>query len=301
MLIELPHLIGVTLAITAAVCFAAQFLCIRVGTVDGSIVEAVFISLLTNVLIVCPLVFLLHGVPSITPTAILWFGLAGISGSLIARTCMFKSVQIIGASRTSPVVSANVFFASLLAIVLFGDTLTALHAIGIAIIVVGVGVISWETAQDANPDQSIRDVGISLLLPLFAALFIGFEPIFVSLGLAEGTGVLPGVAIKVLAAWIGFAAYVFGVSRRGSDIFTNSRSTGWYLAAGITSALGIIAYFAALDGAPVVVVVPLITTSPLMVVLLSYVFLPQRLERITWRLVAAATVVVIGASIVGIQ
>lgn len=49
------------------------------------------------------------------------------------------------------------------------------------------------------------------------------------------------------------------------------------------------------------VVVPIIQASPLVVIALSAVFLPKRLERVTWRLVVAATVVVTGATLVSLS
>jgi drug/metabolite transporter (DMT)-like permease len=41
-------------------------------------------------------------------------------------------------------------------------------------------------------------------------------------------------------------------------------------------------------------------TSPLFVILISYVFL-QRLERVTWKIVAAAGIVALGAGLVALQ
>lgn len=301
MFFEIPHALGVSLTVIAALCFALQFLCVRVGTVRGNVVDAVFVSLLVNVLLLIPAVLIIYGRPPLTPMAIVWFALAGLAGSMIARTLMFKSIEIIGASRTSPVISANVFVASILAVLVFDEALTRMHLVGIVLIVTGVSVISWEAARDADPDQSLRDVGLSLALPLLAALFVGLEPILVTFGLATGAGVLPGVAIKVTAAWIGFTTYAIAARAFTGYAFERRRETLWFLGAGLTSAVGIVFYFAALEAAPVVIVVPLIQTAPLIVVALSAIFLPERLERITFRLVAAATVVVIGASIVGIQ
>ena len=301
MVLELPHLVGVVLSLIAAALFAVQFLCIRLGTVRGGIIQGVFVTLLVNVVIVVPITLVVYGIPSLTMEAILWFASAGIIGSLIARTCVFKSVQIIGASRTSPVLAANVFFATILAVILFDESLTMSHALGIIVIVVGVAIISWETANDANADESFRDVGISLLLPLFAAIFISLEPILVALGLSAGVDVLPGVAIKVTAAWTGVVAYLLVSGGLTWQLVSRSKETAWYLAAGVTGAVGIVAYFAALDVSPVVIVVPLIQISPLLVLLLSWIFMPQRLERLNWKLFAAAIVVVIGASVVGVQ
>lgn len=301
MVLELPHLLGVALALFAAACFAVQFLCIRLGSIRGQIITAVYITLLVNIVLVVPTVLILYGIPPLSLEAVMWFVLAGVVGSVIARTCIFKSVQLIGASRTSPVVSANVFFATILAVVVFGESMTLVHMGGIVVIVIGVSIISWEMANDDDVDQSIKDIGLSLLLPLGGALFVGLEPILVTLGLGAGADVLPGVAVKVTAAWVGVVAYLLMTGNGRLMWIPRTRQTSWYLAAGVTSALGIIAYFAALEVSPVVIVVPLIQTSPLIVLLLSWLFMPQRLERLTLRLFAAAVVVVLGAAIVGVQ
>ena len=74
----------------------------------------------------------------------------------------------------------------------------------------------------------------------------------------------------------------------------------WYVAAGVTSAVGLLAYFAALETVPVVIAIPIIQTAPLLVIVLSIAFLPRQLERVTWRLVAAAVIVVVGATLVSL-
>lgn len=302
MLASLPaHSIGIALSVVAALAFAGQYLCVRLGTDRGSVTDIMLVSLLCNVVLVVPAAVLVHYPEySFTRLSVVSFVAAGLSGSLLARLCMFKSVETIGASRTSPVVSANVFFATLLAIALLGETLTTAHLLGIVLIVCGVAYFSWETATD-DPERPLREVGFSLLLPLSAAAFIGFEPIFVSMGLSEGTPLLPGFAIKASVATLGFVAYLrfSGVRPRAS--FRRTPQLKWYLGAGVTSTVGIGAYFAALEIAPVVLVVPLLQTSPLLVVVLSAVFLPRRLERVTWRLAAAACVVVVGATIVSLS
>ncbi len=292
------HFLGVGLALTAAGFFAIQYIFLRLGAVRGSVIDLILVTLVTNVVIVWPLVGIVHGMPVLTIEAILAFAGAGVMGSLLGRICMFKSVEIIGASRTAPVVAANVFFATIFAVLLFDESLTALHVVGIVLVVGGVAVISWESSRDADPSASLGDFGVSIALPLLAALFIGIEPIFITLGLDAGGAVLPGVGIKVTAALVGFVAYVAASGQLTRYAFRWSRQMQYYLAAGVTSTFGIIFLFAGLAMSPVVVVVPLLQTAPLIVLLLSAIFLPRQLERVTWRLVAAATVVVIGAAIV---
>ena len=143
-------------------------------------------------------------------------------GSLLARLLVFKSVDRIGASRSSPVVATNVFFAT----VLLGERLGVVHILGIVLIVAGVSVISWELARESDPESPIQNLEWSLALPLLAAFLVGVEPIFVFIGLAEGTTAIPGFAIKAVTATTGFLAYLGGrvTSSRTSSALIGTRS-----------------------------------------------------------------------------
>ena len=295
--------LGIFLATISALTWAVQYLCIRVGTDDGRVLDAVLVTIVCNLAILVPIVVIFY--PNwyaglFTPVSIASFAAAGLAGTLLARLLMYKSIEAIGASRTSPIISANVFFATVLAVVFLDEALTALHLAGIVCIVGGVAVISWETASASEPDQSLRELGLSLLLPVTAAALVGIEPIFVSLGLAEGTPAIPGVTVMAIAGAVGFVAYLVW-ARVLSRVSLRSGSTGWYVGAGVSSTVGLVAYFAALEVAPVVVVVPILQTTPLLVVVLSALFLPSQLERVTAKVTAAAAVVVVGAIVVSLS
>lgn len=294
-------LAGVLLSTAAALAFAAYFISIRLGMTEGRILDMLVVSLLTNVAIIVPIVAVVVGVPAIPLEAALAFLAVGVIGSFIARVVTFESVRRIGASRTSPIVAANVFVASFLAAILFEEVLTALHAVGIVLIVAGIAVVSWETARDGDPDASLGELGRALALPLLAATLIGLEPILVAYGLSAGGDVLTGVALSAVGGTASVGLYLGATGRLSRSLVRRSASTKWYVGAGAASTTGFLAYFSALEVAPVVIVVPLLQTTPLWVAAVSAVFLPSRLERVTWRLVAAAVVVVIGAAIVSVQ
>ncbi|MCH8205491.1 MAG: DMT family transporter [Chloroflexi bacterium] len=69
--------------------------------------------------------------------------------------------------------------------------------------------------------------------------------------------------------------------------------------AGCASTWGVSFWFLALSRAPVVLVAPLVGTSPLVSLLLAHLFL-RRLERLTWRTVAGAMLVVGGVALITI-
>ncbi|WP_226006867.1 DMT family transporter [Natrinema salinisoli] len=294
-------LLGVGLASVAAVGFAGQFLCVRLGTDDGEVIDAVLVVLLCNVAIVVPAAFLSHSPPYsalFTPLSAVSFAAAGIAGMFVARLLMFTSIDALGASITSPVIASNVLFATIFAVVLLGERLTASHFAGIVLIVSGIAVVSWETTA-TGPDRSVRETGTMLALPVAAAVCIGIEPIFVSTGLAEGTPILPGLAVMATVATAGFTGYLAWIGTL-DRVPLRSASTAWYVAGGVSTTVAFLAYFAALTVAPVVVVMPLLQLTPLLVVVLSLLFLPRRLERVTWRVTAAATVVVLGTTLVSV-
>ena len=67
--------------------------------------------------------------------------------------------------------------------------------------------------------------------------------------------------------------------------------------AGCASTWGITFWFLALDRAPVVLVAPLAGTHPLVSILLAYLFL-KRLERLSWRTLLGAALVVAGVALI---
>nr|WP_243637883.1 EamA family transporter [Natrarchaeobius chitinivorans] len=291
------------LAIVGAIAFSGQFLFVRLGTDGGDVSDAVLVVLFCNIALVAPPVLVLYPAPYgelFTPTSIAAFAGAGLVGMFVARLLMFKSIQEIGASLTSPVIASNVLFATVFAIAFLDERLTGVHLVGILLIVAGLAVVSWETAATTSPGQSIRETGATLVLPLAAAVCIGMEPIFVSIGLAEGTAILPGLTIMAIAGTIGFVGYL-AITGSLRPFPIRTRATAWYVGAGVSTTAGFLAYFAALEVAPVVIVMPLLQLTPLIVAGLSMVFLPQRLERVTWRVGASALIVVIGATLVSLS
>lgn len=294
-------LLGAFLAVVAAVGWATQYVFVRLATDEGSTADAVLVAMACNAALILPPAVVLYGFAPLTPLATAVFVAAGIAGSLFGRLCQFASIEAIGASRSAPVISSTALFAAALAIAFLGERLTLPHLVGILLVVVGVAYISWETANDPDDPRPLREVGASLALPLLAAFFFGLEPILVSYGLSIGAPLLPGLGVNALAALVGFLAYRRW--RRTVPGWTDLRgpSFRWYVAAGVASTLALLAYFGALELAPVVVVVPIVQVAPLVVLVLTWFFLPRRLERVTWRLATAAAVVVCGAIVVSLS
>ncbi|THE64631.1 DMT family transporter [Salinadaptatus halalkaliphilus] len=288
------------MAILAAVLLAVQNVLIRVATDGGDISDAIIVMMGVNLGFVAPLAAVLHyPAYGLSWEAVVAFAAAGIAGLVLGRICMFAGIEMIGASRTTPLVSASALVSTVLAVWLFGESVVTSHAVGIGLIVGGVAIISWVTAVDEESDPSIRNVGFALLFALGAAVFVGIEPILIRIGLDSGTPILVGLAVMMTTAFVSYAGY-YRLSRNSFGSPFETSHTRWYVGAGLASTIGLLTYFGALASAPVVIAIPIIHTAPLIVLVLSIMFLPQRLERITWPLIAAAVIVVIGAALVSL-
>ncbi|MCW8173259.1 hypothetical protein D8S78_20125 [Natrialba swarupiae] len=72
----------------------------------------------------------------------------------------------------------------------------------------------------------------------------------------------------------------------------------WYIAAGVATTFGLLAAFSAIQIAPVAIAVPLIQTSPLLVIVLSMLFLSSKLEKVTPAVLVSTVIIIVGATIV---
>lgn len=300
-MVELLHAVAVVVSLGAALSAASHNLLVRRGTETGDALQAVYVVILVNLLVLVPTVAVWYYPDyGLTPASWVSFAAAGLVATMLARLLAYRSIATIGASRTAPIVSSWALVSTVLGVALLGETLVPAHGLGVVLTVVGVGVIAWETGQENPDDLPRRELLVGLAVPFAAALAYGWEPIFANYGFAEGTPAPVGLAIKTVAAALGFTAYLnFRGAVPGRAEF-RSPNTRWYAAAGVMSALFLLGYYTALSLAPVSVVTPIMATSTLFVVVLSALVMPRRLERVTWRLVAAAVVVVVGVVVVSV-
>jgi drug/metabolite transporter (DMT)-like permease len=292
-------LLGVVLSVTVAFVVSAQVLFVRVGAQHGGIRQAVLLSMIINIVIFLPAAAILHFPDyGLTPISLLSFFAAGLMGTFLGRVLYYDSINRIGAGKTEPLKASMPLFASLIAVLILGETLTMAHTGGIFLIVVGIAAISWETTNN-DPERG-EDVSVTALgLPLLAAMSFATEPNFVRIGFAEGTPVLVGLTLKTVTAGVGFLAYLRYQRTLNLDELLGEPHTKWYLAAAVANTLAVLGYYAALKISRVVVVAPITQMSPLLVAVLAYIFL-SHLERVTWRLVSASVLVVVGAGVVTI-
>ncbi|WP_331234093.1 EamA family transporter [Natronorarus salvus] len=284
--------LGVGLALLAACCLAGQALTIRLATRHGRANDALLVVIAVNVVVLFPLAFLLDPNPTVTPRSIAAFAGAGIVGTMLGRAFFYEGIKRVGASRAEPVKASMPLHATVLAVLFLGERVTGPQFFGIVLIVAGIALVSWEQASTDRLEGN-ETPWLGLSLPLAAALFFGLEPILATIGFGEGTSVPMGLAIKTAAALVVFVGYLAWRGTLPGRADVPPGAFRWYVLAGVTSTTFLLAYYAGLAVSRVSVVVPIMQTSPLIVVVVS-ALLFKRIEKVTPRLIAAAGVIVCG-------
>lgn len=249
------------------------------GTERGRTADALLVVFIVNLVIIGPLaVFQSSPASGLTLQTTLAFIGARTVSTLIAGVILHQH-QRIGASRTEPIKASQSLQASIIAVLVLEETMISGHFVGVWYVVAGVAFVSRKSTR--NPSVETKSVPWTRLsVPWLVCFFFGLEPVFSKAGLLAGVSPLTGLLIKVLAGTCGYVAFLGWQHVLPSRAEVLSGNLKWYVAARIANTMFQISYYLALRRAPIVLVVPIIQTSPLFVIIFSFVFL-QRLERVT--------------------
>lgn len=140
-----------------------------------------------------------------------------------------------------------------------------------------------------------RNAILGIAFGIGAGLSYGVSAVLVRQCLGAMAPPLVGAAIAMLCGTLGLL--VIGGHGVKASLVGNRKALILLLLAGVAAACGIISSFFALSMAPVVVVSPLQSTTPLFTLLWSWLFLGW-LERITPRLVLGSILVVSGIALI---
>ena len=296
-----PELIGALLGIGAAVSLSVAALAVRRGSSakGGSSFDALLVVLLMNVVILAPAALIIYyPTYGITVRSLLAFAAAGIIATGFGRMAYYTSIALVGASRAEPVKSSMPLYATIFAVLLLGEAVSSIRWVGILIIILGVGVISWDLSMHGQSGP--RNVSITgFFLGVAAAILFGFEPVLAKIGFSEGTPSIVGLLIKTISAAVFFFAYAALKGEFELRHLHRSDQRLWYVLAGLGNTSFLVMYYLGLSIAPVSIITPLIQTSPLFVAALSYLFLSD-LERITKYVVIGVILVATGAILITI-
>ena len=213
-----------------------------------------------------------------------YFIASGVVGTAAGRLFRVAAIEKVGASVSAAILNLAPLISTIHAIALLGERITLAILTGTLVVVAGTILLS----------MSGRHVGFhprDLVYPFVSAMCFGVVAILRKLGLGLA-GPLFDSAINITAALIASTTFVLAAGKLPA-IRYDRRSFLYFAGGGAFENTGVFLLIFALGLGEVSVVVPLAGTSPLFVLLLAYCF-PSGIERLSWRLITGAVLIVLG-------
>jgi drug/metabolite transporter (DMT)-like permease len=271
------------LAILGTLAYAATNICVRLGVRTTSVLAGLFISLVVGVVIT--LAVLVFALPSsLTVPGLVFFAISGLLGHGLGRWASMVGIERLGPAAATPLMSSLYpIFAVAAAALTLSERLGVQRVIGVAVVVLGVYLISSQDRAATTPDGPAAGYSPSSMLlylpafgfPLAAGVLYGASDVFRK----RATEVLPnaplGALIATSCALIVWTAAWAASDRVRSQVRFGFRHTGWWWFAlsGVFSAVAVLVVTKAMELGDVSVVTPIVAAQPLPVLLLSALFL----------------------------
>ena len=274
-----PH----TLALSSAMCSAVATMLIQRGLRRSNFYAGFWLNVAVGAVGLWSAVLLLVPREEYNWHAAPYFIASGVVGTAAGRLFRVAAIEKVGASVSAAILNLAPLISTVLAVVLLGERITLAILTGTLVVVLGTILLS----------MSGRHVGFrprDLIYPFISAMCFGVVAILRKLGLGLA-GPLFDSAINITAALIASSAFVLASGNLGAIRY--DRRSFLFAGGGAFENTGVFLLIFALGLGEVSVVVPLAGTSPLFVLLLAYCF-PSGIDRLNWRLVTGAVLIVLG-------
>ena len=225
------------------------------------------------------------------------FVLAGIFSPALVRWLYFISLDRIGPSMSSSIISIGPAFTAIFATVFLKENLTVGVSIGI-ILIVG-GIITFERDINSNGKFAVRHKH-DLIFALLASILMGFAIVIRKMGLNILDEPLFGVTVGFTTSLIFYALLCLLFKGMRAAISLNLKNTLYLGGAGVFLTAGWLTLFNALSHGDAIIVAPLASLHPVMVLGWSYLFFKD-MEKITFRVVLGIVTVLIGVLLIALR
>jgi DME family drug/metabolite transporter len=222
--------------------------------------------------------------------ATLFFGAVGLFRPVLSANLALQGVRLLGPTLTSTLAATSPLFGVAFGVMLLGEELNRSIAFGTAAIMAGMIVMAQR--GDGKSDWPLW----AILLPLGAALFRSMGHVLTKFGFET---VASAFFAAMVSYTVSFAVAATAHTVRRRRVTWRSRGLLWFVVAGISNGLSVLSLNTALKLGEIVTVVPIVSSSPFITLLLS-VFVFRR-ETITRRAVITVCLVVPGVVMIALS
>jgi len=278
----LPQII----ALVSAISYSATAISARLGLQHSTPLTATFVALCVRTVTLWTGVFVIGGIPEVATISIVLFVLLGV---LQTATSLFTFTGIskIGASRSVPLRSSYPLWSAVIAISLLGEEASVTILAGTLLVVAGVVLVTW---QPGEKDSAYR--WRHVFFPLVAALFAGIAFPVRRYALTISNEPLFFAALIAVVSLACLMMVVLSQSGGQRLVWNRKAMLPFVLSGGFETLAAFLSLFAVSIGR-VVVVAPIVATSPFWNLLMVNFFL-RGLERVNARTVIGTFCVMAG-------
>jgi drug/metabolite transporter (DMT)-like permease len=289
---------GALFAISSALAFAFNNTLIRRAVLK---VPDAGIGTLISVPMALPLYFMVLAFTGQTSSILgfsrqgyIWLSLAGVLHFVVGRTLFYHCVQLVGANIAGILRRTSILISVVLGITLLREPLSWKLALGVLFIIVGISLpgLSAKVFRD-HEGRLVRIPAKALMLGFSCGLAWGVSPIFIKLGLSGSQSPIAGAFISYLAATATLSLSLLNPNRRTASKRLTPGAAGLFFIAGLFSCSANLTRYVALGLAPASVVAPLVSITPIFLLIFSFVF-NRRLEIFSRPVIVGTVTVVIG-------
>lgn len=285
-------MLPIVFGLLTSLCFAVASLLAQRGYAKGPAPWGAWITIAANCGFLFAAHFLLYAETRLFVVENLLFVAVGLFVPGVTRVLSFRGIRTMGSSVTSTIINTTPMFSTVLAILLLGERPAPLVLLGVALTVCGLVTVSWITRQ-----AEYRK--IELIFPLLCALIFSMKDITVRWGLGAGAG-QPILAAAIAALTSTIQIFLLTRYLQGEKfVMPPAPVAWWFVWSGTFTGGSFLFMYMALSMERVTIIAPLINSYAVFVLLLTPL-MARRIERVTWRKIVGAVLVVAGIFLVSI-
>lgn len=223
----------------------------------------------------------------------LWLIVSGVVGFAVGDNFLFAAYGLIGAKVTLMIFSLAPLITAILSWIFFGETLTILVFVGMALVLSGLMLVVMEGGEGK---MHLRFSGKGILAAVLAAFGQAVGMILSKQGMAGGLDALTTSQVRLIGGIAGLMIFYLRKNNNSNwRVFKDLKLTAITLFnAFLGTVLGVTLAMVAIANSLAAVASTLMAVTPVMVLPLSVLFLKQKMD---WREILGAVLSVAGIAV----
>jgi DME family drug/metabolite transporter len=288
---------AIALALLSSLLVSGTTIIMKKGIERTNPTSAMLVVTLAGTLILLAITLPLIQLAHIKSKAFLLFVLAGLFSPALVRWLYFISLDRIGPSMSSSIISTGPAFTAIIASVFLKEKLTT--GVGLGIFLIIGGIIVFERDISANGKSALVHKK-DLIFAVVAAVFSGLGIVIRKMGLNVLDEPLFGLTVGFITSLLFYAMLCLAFKDMRAAISLNRKNTLYLCGAGVFLTAGWLTLFYALSYGDAIIVAPLASLHPMLVLGWSHLFF-RDMEKITFKTLLGIVIVLMGVLLIALR